>query len=51
AGLLLARQAPALARALRLDRHSRVLLFGTEGATDPELYAELVGRPATEVAA
>ena len=33
----------------KLDAHSRVLLFGTEGATDPELYEKLVGldaRPA-----
>jgi len=29
--------------ALELDAASRVLVFGTEGATDPELYQELVG--------
>jgi diaminopropionate ammonia-lyase len=28
---------------LRLNRESRVLLFGTEGATDPALYQALVG--------
>ncbi|WP_111430138.1 diaminopropionate ammonia-lyase [Rhodobacteraceae bacterium DSL-40] len=27
---------------LKLDGNSRVLVFGTEGATDPELYRELV---------
>jgi diaminopropionate ammonia-lyase len=42
AGLLLA-AADAGARALLgLDAGSRVLLFGTEGATDPELYTRLV---------
>jgi diaminopropionate ammonia-lyase len=29
--------------ALALDAHSRVLVVGTEGATDPDRYAELVG--------
>jgi diaminopropionate ammonia-lyase len=29
--------------ALGLEPESQVLLFGTEGATDPELYARLVG--------
>ncbi|MFW5680510.1 MAG: diaminopropionate ammonia-lyase [Pseudomonadota bacterium] len=51
AGLLAARARPALARALGLDATSRVLVFGTEGATDPDLYRELVGRPAEEVLA
>lgn len=45
-GLALARQDPAAAAALGLDAAARVLLFGTEGATDPELYARLVGAPA-----
>lgn len=49
AGLLLARQSPELSAKLGLDAQSRVLLFGTEGATDPALYAELVGRSADEV--
>ena len=30
--------------ALKLGAASRVLVFGTEGATDPGLYRELVGR-------
>ncbi len=34
---------PALARRLGLGAGSRVLLFGTEGATDPEIYASIVG--------
>lgn len=32
-----------------LDRHSRVLLISTEGATAPALYAELVGKTAESV--
>lgn len=43
AGLLLAAADPAARAALGLDGGSRVLLFGTEGATDPALYARLVG--------
>ncbi len=37
--------------ALALDRSSRVLVFGTEGATDPALYETLVGESAADVAA
>jgi diaminopropionate ammonia-lyase len=33
---------PAAREALGLDPGSRVLIFGTEGATDPELYRRLV---------
>jgi len=40
----------ATAAALGLDRSSRVLLFGTEGATDPEIWTRLVGRRPEEVA-
>ena len=35
--------------ALGLGGGSRVVVFGTEGDTDPELYRELVGRGAAEV--
>lgn len=35
--------------ALGLGPHSRVLCIGTEGATDPEIYREIVGRDASEV--
>ncbi len=35
---------PALARRLGLGPESRLLVFGSEGATDPELYQEIVGR-------
>ena len=34
---------------LCLDNNSRVLVFGTEGATDPGLYQRIVGRTAAEV--
>ncbi|KAK2758518.1 diaminopropionate ammonia-lyase [Colletotrichum kahawae] len=33
----------ALRKALGLDEHSHCLLFGLEGATDPQIYEELVG--------
>ncbi len=41
AGLLLAAGDPAARAALGLDADSRVLLFSTEGATDPALYEAL----------
>ncbi|WP_149539974.1 diaminopropionate ammonia-lyase [Siccirubricoccus phaeus] len=43
AGLLLAARDGFGRAALELAEDSRVLLFGTEGATDPALYAKLVG--------
>ena len=42
AGLLLAAREPYARAALGLEDDSRVLLFGTEGATDPALYRQLV---------
>jgi diaminopropionate ammonia-lyase len=42
AGLLLAAADPAARSTLGLSAISRVLLFGTEGATDPALHARLV---------
>ncbi len=50
AGALGALQDPALATALGLGPDSRVLVFGTEGATDPELYEKIVGRAPEAVA-
>ena len=38
AGLLLAAADPAAREKLRLAHDSRVLLFGTEGVTDPVVY-------------
>lgn len=49
AGLLLAASDPGLRSALDLGPDSRVVLIGSEGATDPELYARIVGRPAEAV--
>ncbi len=50
AGCLLACADPAARETLGLTGESRVLLFGTEGATDPALYASLVGRrPPAEI--
>jgi diaminopropionate ammonia-lyase len=51
AGLLMA-SADADARSrLDLRRDSRILVFGTEGATDPEVYRSIVGRRPDEVIA
>lgn len=41
--LIAASQQPALREALELGAGSRVLVLGTEGATDPSIYRELVG--------
>lgn len=51
AGALAAAAAPPLARALGLGPESRVLVFGTEGATDPEVYRAIVGKSPEAVAA
>lgn len=40
---------PDLATALDLSDDSIVLVIGTEGATDPAMYREIVGREASEV--
>jgi diaminopropionate ammonia-lyase len=50
AGLLAALEDPEAREALHLDEQARVLLLNTEGATDPDAYAEIVGRTAAEVA-
>ena len=49
AGLIGAINDGRLAREMSLDHQSRILIFGTEGATDPELYEALVGVPAEAV--
>ncbi len=49
AGVLAARDDPVVWKALGLDTGARVLLFGSEGATDPEVYRRIVGRAAEEV--
>ena len=50
AGLVAAAPDPALREALGLDRGSRVVAIGSEGATDPITFERVVGRPADEVA-
>jgi diaminopropionate ammonia-lyase len=50
AGLRIAAGDPAMREALRLNASSQVLCIGTEGATDPDVYASIVGRRAEEVA-
>lgn len=49
--LLGLQQRPDLMAALQLNASSRVFVLGTEGATDPALYAEIVGKPAELIAA
>ncbi len=51
AALIAATRHPGLAGALGLDEQSRVLLIGTEGATDPVIYENVVGRTAAEILA
>lgn len=46
AGVIRAAADPAVRKQLGLDATSRVLVINTEGATDPERYAELTGLPA-----
>lgn len=50
AGALAALQHSDIAAALGLGPGSRLLVFGTEGATDPELYRQIVGRTPEQVA-
>ena len=49
AGLMAAAADPAARALLQLDATSRVLCIGTEGATDPAIYREIVGRAAEDV--
>ena len=51
AAALLAAQDPAARAVLGLGLDSRVLVFGSEGDTDPALYQQLVGRSAAQVLA
>lgn len=43
AGLIAAVRREEIAASLSLDSRSRVLVFGTEGATDPVIYERIVG--------
>jgi diaminopropionate ammonia-lyase len=47
--LMAAAAAPALRTALALDDGSTVVLFGGEGATDPDVYRQLVGSTPDDV--
>jgi diaminopropionate ammonia-lyase len=50
AGLLLACTDADARRCLALASDSTILVFGTEGATDPDLYRSIVGRTPEQVA-
>ena len=47
--LLAAKKSISLSTALKLNSHSRVLILGSEGDTDPEIYYQVVGQTALEV--
>ncbi|UOD50742.1 diaminopropionate ammonia-lyase [Orrella daihaiensis] len=47
--LMAAKHSPAVWQALRFGPDARVLILGSEGDTDPEIYAKVVGRKASEV--
>jgi diaminopropionate ammonia-lyase len=49
AGFRRAAHDPLARAALGLDPSSRILCYGTEGATDPDVYAAIVGRAANAV--
>lgn len=49
AGFLAAARDPSMRKALGIEAHSCILCYGTEGATDPEVYRAIVGRDACEV--
>ncbi|MGI9499579.1 MAG: diaminopropionate ammonia-lyase [Geminicoccaceae bacterium] len=51
AGAIAVSRTDALRTKLDLGSQSRVLVFGTEGATDPDLYEEIVGRSADDIEA
>ena len=50
-GLAAMLQDPNVSCQLSLGPHSRVLVFGTEGDSDPETYTKLVGRSSQDVRA
>lgn len=49
--LLALSRRPDLRERLEMTTLSSVLVIGTEGATDPEIYQEVVGRGAEQVSA
>lgn len=48
-GLIALSQDTQLREELGLDKHSRVLVFGTEGDTDAEVYESIVGRKSEDI--
>ncbi|CUH85980.1 diaminopropionate ammonia-lyase [Thalassovita mediterranea] len=48
AALIAARQSPDLSQALGLDGASRVLLIGSEGVTDPDIFAAIMAEAEAE---
>lgn len=51
AGLIAISQNANAREEVGLDQESEVVVFGTEGATDPEMYRNIVGRSAEQVVA
>jgi len=51
AGLIVLAQKPEWRAAIGLDASSRVLIFGTEGDTDPDLYQRIVGQSGDSIRA
>ena len=51
AGFLIASQDNDLRSKLKLTKDSRILVFGTEGDTDEEMYQSMVGKSSAEVLA
>ena len=49
AGLIVARGSETLSKLLQLDENSRVVVIGSEGATDVDIYRKLVGELADKV--
>ncbi len=45
AAVIACMQRDDLKSALNLGNESRVLVIGSEGATDPEIYERMVGKP------
>jgi diaminopropionate ammonia-lyase len=51
AALIATTENAELSQSLGIDQNSHILILGTEGATDPEIYQQLVGKTAAQVLA
>lgn len=49
--MMAARSAPGVWDLLQLDQHSKVLILGSEGDTDADIYQQVVGKSAAQVLA